>query len=114
MTHDQNPSYFDTVSHIIQQCVVDGLSNVAHRSLHVARGDDLVCARGVLVCGQDADLSTCHLLLVYVHRLRDEDIKVGPVSSRFLWVQISVIYRNVFNSFKSCFYFGQVESLQRV
>lgn len=96
MSHDQYPSYLDTVSHIIQQRVVDGLSNVAHRSLHIARGDDLVCARGVLVCGQDADLSTCHLLLVYVHRLRDEEIKEGPVST------ISVIYQNAFSSFKNC------------
>lgn len=81
--NDQNPSYFDTVSHIIQQRVVDGLSNVAHRPLHVAWGDDLVGARGVLVCGQDADLSTCHLLLMNIHRLREEEMK-GDMRS---WVQ---------------------------
>ena len=73
--NDLNPSYFDTVSHIIQQCVVDGLSNVAHRPLHVARGDDLVGARGVLVCGQDANLSTGHLLLMNIHCLRGEKWK---------------------------------------
>lgn len=71
------------MSHIIQQRVVDGLSNVAHRPLHVAWGDDLVGARGVLVCGQDADLSTCHLLLMNIHRLREEEMK-GDMRS---WVQ---------------------------
>lgn len=61
------------MSHIIQQCVIDGLSNVAHRPLHVARGDDLVGARGVFVCGQDADLPTCHLLFMNVHSLQERD-----------------------------------------
>lgn len=65
-------SYFDTVSHIIQQRVVDGFANVTHWPLHVAGGDDLVSAGGVLVGGQDADLSTCHLLLVDVHRLQED------------------------------------------
>lgn len=70
-------SYFDTVPHIIQQRVVNGLSDVAHRSLHVARGDDLVSAGGVLVCGQDADLSTCHFLLVNIHSLQERGMKEG-------------------------------------
>lgn len=73
--NDLNPSYFDTVSHIIKQCVVDGLSNVAHRPLHVTRGDDLVGARGVLVCGKDADLSTGHLLLMNIHCLQGGEMK---------------------------------------
>lgn len=72
-------SYFDTVSHIIQQRVVDGFANVTHWPLHVAGGDDLVSAGGVLVCGQDADLSTRHLLLMDVHRLC-EDRTWGAVS----------------------------------
>lgn len=71
--NDQNHSYLDTVSHIIQQCVIDGLSNVAHRPLHVAGGNDLVGARGVLICGQDADFSTGHLLLMNVNCLRERE-----------------------------------------
>lgn len=63
-------SYFDTVAHVVQQRVVDRLADVAHRPLHVARGDDLVGARSVLVCGQDTNLATRHLLLVNVHSLR--------------------------------------------
>lgn len=63
-------SHFDAVAHVVQQRVVDGLADVAHGSLHVSGGDDLVGARSVLVCGQDADLATRHLLLVNVHRLR--------------------------------------------
>lgn len=66
-------SYFDAVSHIVQQRVVDGLSNIAHRPLHVTRGNDLVGAGCVLICGQDADLSTCHLLLVDIHRLQEKE-----------------------------------------
>lgn len=62
-------SYFDAVAHVVEQCVIDRLADVAHWSLHVARGDDLVGARSVLVCGQDADLATRHLLLVDVHSL---------------------------------------------
>lgn len=65
----QNVSYFDAVSHVIQQRVVDGLADVPHGPLHVAGGDDLVGAGGVLVRGQDANLSARHLLLVDVHRL---------------------------------------------
>lgn len=57
------------MSHVIQQCVVNGLSNVAYRALHVARGDDLVSAGGVLVCGKDANLPTCHLFFMNVHCL---------------------------------------------
>lgn len=68
-------SYFDAVAHVVQQCVVDGLANVAHRPLHVARGDDLVGARSVLVCGQYANLATRHLLLVNVHSLHKGEKK---------------------------------------
>lgn len=67
--NNQNQSYFDTMSYVIQKCVVDGLSNVAHGPLHVARGDDLVGARSVLICGKDANLPTCHLLFMNVHCL---------------------------------------------
>lgn len=63
------------MSHVVQQRVVDGLPDVAHWPLHVARGDDLVGARGVLICGQDADLSTRHLLLVDVHGLQQRETK---------------------------------------
>lgn len=62
------------MSYIIQQRVVDRLSNVAHRPLHVARSDDLVGTRGVFVCGQDADFSAGHLLLMDVHGLFEENI----------------------------------------
>lgn len=70
-----NHSYFDAVSDIVKQSVVDWLPNVAHRPLHVAGGDDLVGARGVLICGQDANLSTRHLLLMNIHSLRQEEGK---------------------------------------
>lgn len=70
-----NHSYFDAVSDIVKQSVVDWLPNVAHRPLHVAGGDDLVGARGVLICGQDANLSTRHLLLMNIHSLRQEERK---------------------------------------
>lgn len=63
-------SYFDAVAHVVEQCVVDWLADVAHWPLHVARRDDLVGARSVLVRGQDADLAACHLLLVNVHSLQ--------------------------------------------
>lgn len=57
------------MAHVVQQRVVDGLPDVPDWPLHVAWGDDLVRARGVLVGGQDANLSPCHLLLVDVHCL---------------------------------------------
>lgn len=69
--NDQNESYFDSVPDIIQQRVIDRFSNVAHGPLYVARGDDLMGARGVFIGGQDADLATGDLLLVNVHRLRE-------------------------------------------
>lgn len=56
--------------HIVQQCVVDRLPDVAHGPLHVPWGDDLVGTGRVLIRGQDADLSTCHLLLMNVHSLQ--------------------------------------------
>lgn len=72
-------SYFDTVSHIIQQGVVDGLPDVAHRPLHVSWGDDLVSARSVLICGQDANFSTCYFLLVNVHSLQEGNSELGYI-----------------------------------
>lgn len=60
------------MAHVIQQRVVDGFADVAHGPLHVAGGDDLVGAGGVLVRGQDADLSTRHLLFMDIHRLRED------------------------------------------
>lgn len=61
------------MSHVVQERVVNGLSNIAHRPLHVSGGDDLVGARSVLICGKNADLPTCHLLFVNVHRLRERE-----------------------------------------
>lgn len=60
------------MAHVIQQRVVDGFADVAHGPLHVAGGDDLVGAGGVLVRGQDADLSTRHLLFMDIHRLCED------------------------------------------
>lgn len=61
------------MSHVVQERVVNRLSNIAHRPLHVSGGDDLVGARSVLICGKNADLPTCHLLFVNVHRLRERE-----------------------------------------
>lgn len=91
-------SYFDAVAHVVEQRVVDWLADVAHGPLHVARGDDLVGARGVLVCGQDADLATRHLLLVNVHSLHSEE-KEDKLSC---WTQS--IY-TVFNKIHKTFLF---------
>lgn len=71
----ENHSYFDAVSNIVKQSIVDWLPNVAHGPLHVAGGDDLVGARGVLICGQDADFSTRHFLLMNIHSLHQEGRK---------------------------------------
>lgn len=69
------------MTHIVQQRVVDGFANVAHRPLHVAGSDDLVSAGGVLIRGQDANLSTCHLLLMDIHCLCEDRTGVGGVST---------------------------------
>lgn len=49
--------------------VVNGLADVAYRPLGIGWCDDLVCARSVLIGGEDADLSSGHLLFMDVHRL---------------------------------------------
>lgn len=74
--HDENynkrikKKHLDSVAHVVQQAVVDGLADVADRPLGIGRGDDLVCAGCVFVGGEDADLPPSHLLFVDVHRLR--------------------------------------------
>lgn len=58
------------MSDVVQHAVVDGLPDIAHRSLRVARSDDLMRAARVLVGGQDADLTSRHLLFVNVDGLK--------------------------------------------
>lgn len=65
-------TYFNTVTHIIQQGVIYGLPDVAHGSLHVARGDDLVGARCVFVSGEDPNLSSGNFLFMNVHSLKEK------------------------------------------
>ena len=55
---------------IIQQTVVDRFEDGADRPLGIGWRDDLVRARGVLIGGEDADLTPGHLLFVDVHRLK--------------------------------------------
>lgn len=62
--------HLDSVAHVVQHAVVDGLADVAHRPLGIGWGDDLVCAGCVLVGGEDANLPPGYLLFVDVHRLR--------------------------------------------
>lgn len=65
-------TYFYTVTHIIQQGVIYGLPDVAHGSLHVPGGDDLVGARGVFVSGEDPNLSSGNFLFMNVHSLNEK------------------------------------------
>lgn len=58
------------MAHVVQHAVVDGLADVAHGSLGVGGGNDLVCARGVFVSCEDANLPSGHLLFMDVHRLQ--------------------------------------------
>jgi len=62
--------HLDSVTHVVQEAVVDGLADVAHGPLGVCRGDDLVCAGCVFVGGEDANLPPGDLLFVDVHRLK--------------------------------------------
>lgn len=62
--------HLDSMAHVIQHAVVDGLADVAHGPLGIGRGDDLVRAGRVLVGGEDADLPPGDLLFVDVHRLK--------------------------------------------
>lgn len=62
--------HLDSVAHVVQQAVVDGLADVADGPLGVGGGDDFVRAGRVLVGGEDADLPPRHLLFVDVHRLK--------------------------------------------
>ena len=63
------PAYLHAVPHVVQHAVVNGLADVAHWPLRIGWGDDLVCAGGVLIGSEDANLPASHLLLVDVHRL---------------------------------------------
>lgn len=62
-------SYLDTMAHIVQHSVVNGLPDVPDRSLHIGRCYNLMGPRCVLVRGQDPDLPPGHLLFVDVHSL---------------------------------------------
>lgn len=62
--------HLDSMAHVVQQAVVDGLADVADGPLGVGRGDDFVCAGRVLVGGEDAYLPPRHLLFVDVHCLK--------------------------------------------
>lgn len=69
-SHFHQVSHLDSVSDIVQHAVVDWLPDVSYRSLRVGRSNDLVRTARVLVGGQGANLSPCHLLLVNVNCLR--------------------------------------------
>lgn len=67
---------------IVQDSVVDGLSDVSHRPLHVGWCDDLMSPRRVFIRGQDPNLPPGYLLFMDVHRLWNSDDKEGNVSKR--------------------------------
>lgn len=60
------------MSNVIQHIVVDGLPDVAHRSLRIGRSNNFMWAGRVLIGGQDADLPPRHLLFVNVNGLEGE------------------------------------------
>ncbi len=64
-------TYFNTVTHIIQQGVIYGFPDVAHGPLHVAGGDDFVGPRCVFVGGEDPDLSSGNFFFMNVHSLSE-------------------------------------------
>lgn len=65
------------MSDVIQDTVVDGLPDVAHRSLWIARSNYFMWAGRVLIGGQDADLPPRYLLFVDVDGLKRDTDRVG-------------------------------------
>lgn len=91
--------YLHSMTHIVQYCVVDGLPDVPHRTLHVGWSDDLMSPWCVLVCCQDANLSPGDLLLMDVHRLiktkdknKTKDWQQGPDPS--LWFDYMLVIKH--------------------
>lgn len=62
-------AHLNTMAHIVQYSVVNGLPDVPDRPLHISRRYDLMSPRRVLVGRQDPDLPPGHLLFMDVHRL---------------------------------------------
>lgn len=67
---EKRKQHLNSMTHVVQQAVVDGLADVADGPLGVGGGDDLVCAGRVLVGGEDTDFPPCYFLFVDVHRLK--------------------------------------------
>lgn len=64
---------------VIQYVEVDWFPDVAHWPLRIGRSNDFVCAGGVLIGGQDANLSPGDLLLMDVHRLHKVEMSANRV-----------------------------------
>lgn len=62
-------SYLHTVTNIVQCAVIDRFANVPHRPLGIGWSNDFMRAGGVLIGGEDADLSPRHFFFMDVHRL---------------------------------------------
>lgn len=69
----ERSDHLDSVAHVVQHAVVDGLADVAHRPLRVGGGNDLVRARCVFISRKDTNFTSGHLLFMDVHRLQAED-----------------------------------------
>lgn len=88
--------YLYTVSYVIQQAVVNRLADVAHGPLGIGRSNDLVCARGILISSEDADLTPGHLLFVDVHRLQSEQKNSASFVSLYMTENSCQIHAPVF------------------
>lgn len=62
-------SYLHSVTNIVQRAVIDRFANVPHRPLGIGWSNDFMRAGGVLIGGEDADLSSRHFFFMDVHRL---------------------------------------------
>lgn len=69
----ERSDHLDSVAHVVQHAVVDGLADVAHGPLGIGGGNDLVRARCVFISRKDANFTSGHLLFMDVHRLQAED-----------------------------------------
>lgn len=62
-------SYLHTVTNIVQCAVINRFANVPHRPLGIGWSNDFMRAGGVLIGGEDADLSSRHFFFMDVHCL---------------------------------------------
>lgn len=69
-------SYLHTMTDIIQRAVIDRFANVPHRPLGIGWSNDFMCAGGVLIGCEDADLPPRHFFFVDVHRLEERKKKL--------------------------------------